>query len=118
MRTDPRADEVRRIVERVFCDYLLPSRSRHELAGCNVDDRPPERFPRLYEPQPSGCACWRPKPAGRCAKPVMSACGAASPSSRPPLVITAARQKLLYVLPLQFRLHRPLISNAHLRGAR
>src|SRR5271165_794497 len=45
MRTDPRADEVRRIVERVFSGYRAESRrpwGKNRLAG---------RFPRLFEPR-------------------------------------------------------------------
>ncbi|MGA2258917.1 MAG: hypothetical protein ABSG53_29970 [Thermoguttaceae bacterium] len=62
MRTDPRADEVRNIVEEVFSRYIQECREReigprfssprrHEdsQAGCRWHEA--ERFPRLYQPE-------------------------------------------------------------------
>ena len=61
MRTDPRADEVRSIVESVFSDYLRHRKqrvaSRSLTAGRQRELQAgslrfgQERFPRLYEPQ-------------------------------------------------------------------
>ena len=50
MRTDPRADEVRSIVERVFSGYLSRGRKPRPTAALAAD-----RFPRIYEPQEDAC---------------------------------------------------------------
>ena len=52
MRTDPRADEVRCIVERVFAGYLSKGRRRKAEGGRPWGrNRLAGQFPRLYEPE-------------------------------------------------------------------
>ena len=50
MRTDPRADEVRNIVERVFSGYLSQGREQRGIADLVAERPPANRFPRIYEP--------------------------------------------------------------------
>jgi hypothetical protein len=50
MRTDPRADEVRNIVERVFSDYRRHKLRRRETAGAGGRGRTDGVFPRIFRP--------------------------------------------------------------------
>ena len=55
MRTDPRADQVRSIVERVFSGYLSQGQERHNVTALLAQRRRADRFPRIYEPQEDTC---------------------------------------------------------------
>jgi hypothetical protein len=48
MRTDPHPNEVRRIVERVFSDYLPPDRPRREMAATACDEGQSHGIPAFF----------------------------------------------------------------------
>jgi hypothetical protein len=51
MRTDPKAEEVRGIVEEVFAGFLRKERRKSAGRRSRATNRVADRFPRLYQPR-------------------------------------------------------------------